>query len=588
MTLAALLLRRFSLRHWRLAPGQNAMLVFILALGVGVFVAIRLANRAAVASFSNFTDVLVGQSDWIIEPPDGTLPESVLPELRAALGDRPVTIIPVVEATGSAGNSIYTVLGLDLVGVSNLETAKFEQDKSLEAAAGFWSDLRPMPRIWVGPRAARRRYLSLVIGETPCVLPGGRRDSRRAGRPAAAGRPGGDGPAGPAADHGPGWAAGPGGVRHRRGPAGRRPPRGARGAADQAGRRRRALERAHPRRPPRDCRQDDRRVPPESDHPLPDRPAGRPVPHLPGAGRSRGAPPRGNRHPALARRRGADHPGGLAAGGRGPGPRRRSGRARPGLGRGAGRGARGRPDVQRALFHDHRPNRLPGSRRRRPGAAARGGGQRRRRLVAGAGGGGHATGPDPRPVGRGRTRALAQSARGGGGVRGGPGPHAPAGAAPGERRALSAGRLCRGARLDPGRGHRICGRPHPAFPAGALARAAFQRRADRERPPGASFGPPPPGDRRAAVRGRDERRDGDPGRELRTHGAPLGRPVAAGRPLHSRARGPAARRRTCPFPVRPGAGWPPTRELARPGSWPPFPSSWVRAPRPCFRARTSG
>ena len=171
MPLAALLLRRFSLRHWRLAPGQNAMLVLILALGVGVFVAIRLANRAAVASFSNFTDVLVGQSDWIIEPPDGTLPESVLPELRSALGDRPVTIIPVVEATGSAGDSIYTVLGLDLVGVSNLETAKFEEDKSLAAAAGFWSDLRPTPRIWVGPRAARRRYLYLVIGDVPCVLP---------------------------------------------------------------------------------------------------------------------------------------------------------------------------------------------------------------------------------------------------------------------------------------------------------------------------------------------------------------------------------------------------------------------------------
>ncbi|MGH7996260.1 MAG: ABC transporter permease, partial [Opitutaceae bacterium] len=98
---AALLLRRFSLRHWRRAPGQNALLVLILALGVGVFIAVRLANRAAVASFRNFTGTLVGESDWIIEPPSGSLPESVLAELRAKLGTRPVALVPVVETTAT-------------------------------------------------------------------------------------------------------------------------------------------------------------------------------------------------------------------------------------------------------------------------------------------------------------------------------------------------------------------------------------------------------------------------------------------------------------------------------------------------------
>ena len=70
-----LLLRRFALRHWRLAPGQSALLVLILALGVGVFTSIRLANRAAVASFTHFTETLTGQSDWIIQAPAGPLPE---------------------------------------------------------------------------------------------------------------------------------------------------------------------------------------------------------------------------------------------------------------------------------------------------------------------------------------------------------------------------------------------------------------------------------------------------------------------------------------------------------------------------------
>ena len=95
------LLRRFTVRHWRLAPKQSALLVVILALGVAVFVAVRLANRAAVSSFANFTDTLTGQSDWIIQAPAGPLPESILPELRTALGPRPVHIIPVVEVTTS-------------------------------------------------------------------------------------------------------------------------------------------------------------------------------------------------------------------------------------------------------------------------------------------------------------------------------------------------------------------------------------------------------------------------------------------------------------------------------------------------------
>ena len=75
-----LLLTRFALRHARQAPRQTALLVGILALGVAVYVSVRLANQAAVASFNHFTDTLTGRSDWIIQPAAGTLPESVLPK----------------------------------------------------------------------------------------------------------------------------------------------------------------------------------------------------------------------------------------------------------------------------------------------------------------------------------------------------------------------------------------------------------------------------------------------------------------------------------------------------------------------------
>ena len=68
---------------------------------VAVFLAIRLVNRAAVASFSHFTEALAGRSDWVLQPPAGTLPETVLGELQAALADHPVQLLPVVETTAA-------------------------------------------------------------------------------------------------------------------------------------------------------------------------------------------------------------------------------------------------------------------------------------------------------------------------------------------------------------------------------------------------------------------------------------------------------------------------------------------------------
>lgn len=193
-TLTPFLLRRFTLRHWRLAPRQSALLVFILALGVAVFVAVRLANRAAVASFSNFTETLTGQSDWSIQAPAGTLPESVLPELRAALDGRPVHIVPVVEASASPppspgnedkfGRPTYTLLGVDLLSVANLARP---QDKPFfnqapesrggsiggTAKSDFWHSFNAGPQVWISRDWAggTPAQVELVIDETIRTLP---------------------------------------------------------------------------------------------------------------------------------------------------------------------------------------------------------------------------------------------------------------------------------------------------------------------------------------------------------------------------------------------------------------------------------
>jgi len=179
--IALLLLRRFSLRHWRLAPGQSALLVLILALGVAVFIAVRLANQSAVASFTNFTTTLVGQSDWVIEAPAGPLSEGVLAELRAALGARPVDLIPVVETTAgrplpsgdtpSLERQTYTVLGIDLIAAANLPGARAASRSFLGSRADFWGDFRAGPRLWVPPALAGEKSLRLVIDDAVVDLP---------------------------------------------------------------------------------------------------------------------------------------------------------------------------------------------------------------------------------------------------------------------------------------------------------------------------------------------------------------------------------------------------------------------------------
>ncbi len=137
-----LLWRRFTLRHWRESPGQTGLLVLILALGVAVYFSIRLANRAATASFQHFTDLVSAESDWLIQARAGDLPESVLGELRSRLGPSPVHIVPVVESTATeppragaetiGSRATYRLLGIDLIGIQNIG----REDAAATGAAG--------------------------------------------------------------------------------------------------------------------------------------------------------------------------------------------------------------------------------------------------------------------------------------------------------------------------------------------------------------------------------------------------------------------------------------------------------------------
>jgi putative ABC transport system permease protein len=159
---------------------------------VAVFVAIRLANRAAVSSFTHFSDTLTGQSDLIVQASAGTLPESVLGELRAALGARPVHIVPVLEATAAQaqalseaagfGRMTYTLLGVDLLALANLasqgniERGYFDQRHYAGGrgargdqtdGADFWQAYAAGPQVWVSAAFLPKvpDSLDLVIDE---------------------------------------------------------------------------------------------------------------------------------------------------------------------------------------------------------------------------------------------------------------------------------------------------------------------------------------------------------------------------------------------------------------------------------------
>ncbi|MCE9518765.1 MAG: FtsX-like permease family protein [Verrucomicrobia bacterium] len=129
MKVVWIILERCALRHWRLAWRQQVALMLILALGSGVYLAMRLANRAALSGFESFTDGITRQPDWTITGATGPLPETTLREMRDALAERPVHLLPLVEETvtpvpkrnAEIGSlTTWRLIGMDWVALLNL------------------------------------------------------------------------------------------------------------------------------------------------------------------------------------------------------------------------------------------------------------------------------------------------------------------------------------------------------------------------------------------------------------------------------------------------------------------------------------
>lgn len=148
-----MMLQLFTLRHWRQAPTQTALLILILAMGVSVYLSIRLANRAAVSSFEIFSQRLTGDSDFTLRAPAGAMPVEWLIEVRDGLGDLDVALIPIVESTGvlprndgSGDGDVYQLLGIDLFAGVDLGYAPGLENPEGQSEP-FWR--QPFTPLWV-------------------------------------------------------------------------------------------------------------------------------------------------------------------------------------------------------------------------------------------------------------------------------------------------------------------------------------------------------------------------------------------------------------------------------------------------------
>lgn len=135
--------RRFSLRHARAEWLQTLLLVGLLGLGVGTYLSIRIANRAAVEGFGLFTASLRGDSDWLVEAPGRGIGLDELATLRSLLNPLPVELFPVYESSlilRNGDDEPLRLLGLDLV---QLRSALLESgdEAALPTDAAFWQML---------------------------------------------------------------------------------------------------------------------------------------------------------------------------------------------------------------------------------------------------------------------------------------------------------------------------------------------------------------------------------------------------------------------------------------------------------------
>jgi len=178
--------RWVTLRHLLGEWPRTLLTVLGVALGVGVFVSVRLAQHSALASFSDSVDAVAGRANLEVTGSGEGFDERAFPALRAVPGVRAAAPVVQVDALAAAGGpggpaafaagesgrwrEALLVLGLDplLEGPFTRWSPDPADTAARAEALGFLLD----PRAVAVPRALATR-LGLARGDTLTLLAGG-------------------------------------------------------------------------------------------------------------------------------------------------------------------------------------------------------------------------------------------------------------------------------------------------------------------------------------------------------------------------------------------------------------------------------
>ncbi len=150
---------------WR-ERGRALLAIFSVALGVAVFLSIRLANRSAVASFEGFADGVGQGSDAVVRAEVGALDETLLPRLNLVRDS--AWIRPIIEGSFTRVKPFepFQIVGTDLVGIGNslilMASAKDESTPDPTQQARFFASIQD-------PRAV---MITAAFANSEKVIPG--------------------------------------------------------------------------------------------------------------------------------------------------------------------------------------------------------------------------------------------------------------------------------------------------------------------------------------------------------------------------------------------------------------------------------
>ncbi len=164
----ATLFFRQVVRPWARRPLLPALNILCIGVGISVFLAVQIANRAALGSFQNAVALVAGRAHLEVR---GDLPETLYPKVAAAAGIRSAT--PLVEGIVTLPDQpgeYLRVLGVDPF--TGAELRVFEMESAETGTLDFEAWLREPNAIAVAPeRSASGPIRVLAAGRSTVLEP---------------------------------------------------------------------------------------------------------------------------------------------------------------------------------------------------------------------------------------------------------------------------------------------------------------------------------------------------------------------------------------------------------------------------------